>query len=249
MSRTVAPPSGPLLRTASATKVFRGVTALSNVSIEVAAQEILGIIGPNGAGKTTLFNVIAGGIPVTSGRVYFDGRDITRLPPHRRARLGIARTFQLIKPFASLSSYDNVVVGATGGGMSTRKARRRADEVVEQLALGPRANLPAGLLNAVEGKRLEIARALAVGPRAILLDEVFSGLSEDEVAELGELVRALPAHGLTVLLIEHNVSAIRSVTERVIALTAGEVVAEGTPDEVFSNAKVVESYLGQHAHA
>ena len=247
MARTAQSSSAALLRTDAATKVFRGVKALSAVSVAVDEREILGIIGPNGAGKTTLFNVIAGGIPLTSGRVHFDNRDITKLPPHRRARLGIARTFQLIKPFASLSTYDNIVVGATGGGLSARKARQRADEVIEQMSLHRRARLSAGLLNAVEGKRLEIARALAVGPRVILLDEVFSGLNEDEVVELGAIVRSLPAQGLTVLLIEHNVSAIRSVTQRVIALTAGEIVAAGTPDEVLSDARVVESYLGKHA--
>ena len=236
-----------LLRADSIGKNFRGVAALSGASLEVSEGEILGIIGPNGAGKTTLFNVIAGVFRPTSGRVVFRGRDITSLPPHRRLRLGIARTFQLIKPFASMSVYDNVVVGATGRGRSVRAARTRADEVVDLLGLGRLAAQSAGSVNGSEGKLLELARALATDPVVILLDEIFSGLNADESAGLAAIVSALPGQGHTVLMIEHNIGAIRAVSKRVLALSAGVVVSEGSPEAVLTDPEVVTSYLGQRA--
>ena len=235
----------PLLRTSSVSKRFRGVVALTDATVELAPAEILGIIGPNGAGKTTLFNVIAGAFRPSSGRVVFRGRDITRLPANRRLRLGLARTFQLMKPFASMSVYDNVVVGATGSGLSQRHAQSRADEVIERLGMQRIAAKSAGAINAVEAKRLELARALSAAPTVVLLDEIFSGLNKDEVEELAGQVRALPARGQTVMMIEHNLSAIRSVAQRVLALSAGEVISEGRPDDVFNDPRVVSSYLGK----
>jgi ABC-type branched-subunit amino acid transport system ATPase component len=247
MTTATATQATCLLRADSIAKTFRGVAALDGASLEVAEGEILGIIGPNGAGKTTLFNVIAGVFRPTSGRVFFRGRDITSLPPHRRLRLGIARTFQLIKPFASMSVYDNIVVGATGRGRSMRAARSRADEVVEQLGLGRLAAQSAGSVNGGEGKLLELARALAADPVVILLDEIFSGLSADEAAGLAGIVSALPGQGHTVLMIEHNIGAIRSVSKRVLALSAGVVLSEGSPEQVLTDPEVVTSYLGQRA--
>jgi branched-chain amino acid transport system ATP-binding protein len=237
----------PLLHADSIAKSFRGVKALDGTSLEVAEGEIVGVIGPNGAGKTTLFNVIAGVFRPSSGRVFFRGRNITRLPPHRRLRLGIARTFQLIKPFGSLSVYENIVVGATGAGLSTRVARARADEVVEQLGLGRFAAQSASSVNGGEGKLLELARALATDPAVILLDEIFTGLNADESAELAAIVSALPDQGHTVLMIEHNIGAIRAVSQRVVALSAGVVVSEGSPEAVLTDPEVVTSYLGQRA--
>jgi branched-chain amino acid transport system ATP-binding protein len=236
-----------LLRADSVAKSFRGVAALSGASLQVAEGEILGIIGPNGAGKTTLFNVIAGVFRPTSGRVVFRGRDITSLPPHRRLRLGIARTFQLIKPFASLSVYENIVVGASGRGRSARAARARADEVVDQLGMGRLAAQSASSVNGSEGKLLELARALATDPVVILLDEIFTGLNADESADLAAIVAALPDQGHTVLMIEHNIGAIRAVSQRVLALSAGLVVSEGSPEAVLTDPEVVTSYLGQRA--
>jgi branched-chain amino acid transport system ATP-binding protein len=241
------PDDARLLRTDAVGKTFRGVVALAGASVDVREGEILGIIGPNGAGKTTLFNLIAGVFRPTSGQVVFRGRDITSLPPHRRLRLGIARTFQLIKPFASLSVYENILVGATGRGRPAHAGRARADEIVTQLGLGRLAAQPAGSVNAVEGKRLELARALATDPVVILLDEIFSGLNAEESADLAAIVSALPGQGHTVLMIEHNIGAIRSVSQRVVALSAGQVVSEGTPEAVLSDPKVVTSYLGQRA--
>ncbi|WP_433249353.1 ABC transporter ATP-binding protein [Actinomadura nitritigenes] len=237
----------PLLRTSSVSKRFRGVVALADASIRLDEGEILGVIGPNGAGKTTLFNVIAGAMRPSSGTVTFRGRDITRLPADRRLRLGLARTFQLMKPFVSLSVYDNIVVGATGSGLSKRRARVRADEIVELLGMAPIASRPAGAINAVQAKRLELARALSAEPVVVLLDEIFSGLRPDEVDDLAAHVRALPARGQTVMMIEHNLPAIRSVSERVLALSAGAVIREGRPADVFTDPEVVSSYLGKRS--
>jgi branched-chain amino acid transport system ATP-binding protein len=236
-----------LLRADSVAKSFRGVAALAGASLEVSEGEILGIIGPNGAGKTTLFNVIAGVFKPTSGRVFFRGRNITSLPPHRRLRLGIARTFQLIKPFGSLSVYENILVGATATERSERAARSRADAVVDQLGLGRLAPQSAASVNGAEGKLLELARALATDPAVILLDEIFTGLNAEESAQLGGIVAALPGQGHTVLMIEHNIGAIRAVSQRVMALSAGVVVSEGAPEAVLTDPEVVTSYLGQRA--
>jgi branched-chain amino acid transport system ATP-binding protein len=245
----VADETTVLLRTSSVSKRFRGVVALSEASIHLEQGEILGIIGPNGAGKTTLFNVIAGAMRASSGTVTFRGRDITRMPADRRLRLGLARTFQLMKPFASLSVRDNVVVGATGSGLSKKNAQTRADEVIELLDMTGIAGTSAGAINAVQAKRLELARALSADPVVILLDEIFSGLRADEVDDLAAHVRALPARGQTVMMIEHNLPAIRSVSERVLALSAGAVIREGRPEDVFTDPEVVSSYLGNRGHS
>ena len=247
MTTTAAVHDTCLLRAESIGKTFRGVAALAGASLEVAEGEILGIIGPNGAGKTTLFNVIAGVFRPTSGKVIFKGRDITSLPPHRRLRLGIARTFQLIKPFGSLSVYENIVVGASGRGRSLQAARSRADDVVEHLGLNRLAAQSASSVNGPQGKRLELARALATDPVVILLDEIFSGLNADESAELAAIVAGLPGQGHTVLMIEHNIGAIRAVSQRVLALSAGVVLSEGSPEAVLTDPEVVTSYLGQRA--
>ncbi|MFC5752712.1 ABC transporter ATP-binding protein [Actinomadura rugatobispora] len=236
-----------LLRTSSVSKRFRGVVALSDASIRLEQGEILGIIGPNGAGKTTLFNVIAGAMRPSSGSVIFRGRDITRMAADRRLRLGLARTFQLMKPFVSLTVYDNIVVGATGSGLSKRRARARADEIVDLLDMGRIASRSAGAINAVQAKRLELARALSAQPVVVLLDEIFSGLRPDEVDDLAAHVRALPSRGQTVMMIEHNLPAIRSVSERVLALSAGAVIREGSPADVFDDPEVVSSYLGKRS--
>jgi branched-chain amino acid transport system ATP-binding protein len=233
-----------VVRTDRLTKAFHGVAALADVSLTVREREVVGIIGPNGAGKTTLFNLVAGAVKPTSGTVYLRGRNITSKAAHRRLRLGIARTFQHIKPFGSMTVRENVEVGATGSGASRRVARARADRLIDELRLGGLADLSAGEVNAVEGKRLELARALATDPSVILLDEIFTGLNEEEADDLARSVRSLPGAGLTVLMVEHNIGAVRAVAERVLAFTAGRLVAEGDPDTVLKNPDVVESYLG-----
>lgn len=238
-----------LIRAEDLRKSFRGVHAVAGLSLRVGEGEMLGIIGPNGAGKTTVFNLVAGTFRPDSGRIFFGGRDITRLPAHRRLRLGIARTFQLVQPFPSLTVRENLLVSATGSGARAREAGARADEAIERLGLAHAASRPSNSVNAVEGKRLEVARAVATRPRVLLLDEIFTGLNADEVVELAAMVKGLRDRGITVVLIEHNVTAIRLVAERVVAMDAGHQVSEGTPEAVFADAAVVESYLGRRASA
>jgi branched-chain amino acid transport system ATP-binding protein len=236
-----------VLRVEELRKDFRGVIAVIDASLEVYANEVLGIIGPNGAGKTTLFNLIAGTFRPTRGKVMFGSRDITRLPPHRRLRLGIARTFQLIRPFPSLTVYENVYVAATGSGRRGGQARDATWATLSRFGLTAIADRLGGSINAVEGKRLEIARAAVTEPRVILLDGVFAGMNSEEVGELSEIVSSMRTPTTAVMLIEHNVGAIRSVAQRAMAMTEGAIICEGTPDEVLGNQLVMESYLGRHA--
>jgi branched-chain amino acid transport system ATP-binding protein len=233
-----------LLRTEKVSKSFGGFTAVADVSMGVREHEILGIIGPNGAGKTTLFNLIAGSVRPTAGRVYLRGADITTRPPHQRLRLGLARTFQIIRPFTSLTVYENVLTAGLGSGLRRRRAAERATEVIERLGLGPLGRKSAASINAVEGKRLELARALASAPSILLLDEVFSGLATEEVDEMVALVAQIRHEGATVLVIEHNVRAIGAAADRVLAIDSGRVVCDGSPEQVFRNPTVMESYLG-----
>jgi branched-chain amino acid transport system ATP-binding protein len=244
-----SPVGAPVLSTLDLGKEFGGFHALREVSVDVAEREILGIIGPNGAGKTTLFNLVAGAFRPSTGSVTFLGENVTKLPPHRRLRRGIARTFQLIHPFVSMTIRENVYTAAMGSGMGSREASRQADEMVDRLGLNALADKSSASINAVEGKRLEVARALATNPKMILLDEIFSGLNTEEVDELVRLVKGLRDDGLTVLVIEHNVRAIRAVADRVVAIDAGRVVSEGDPNKVLSDPHVIESYLGNRARA
>lgn len=230
-------------------KKYGGFWALSDVSMHVTRNEVLGIIGPNGAGKTTLFNILAGAVKPTTGRVYLQGNDITSQSPHRRARAGIGRTFQLPQPVPSLSTHDNIYVAALACGQPRRQAVERTAEVLEYTGIAPIGAKLARDLNAVESKRLEVSRALSVKPSVLLLDEIFSGSNSDEIDELIELVHQLRADGLTVLVIEHHVRAIRAVADRVVAINAGKIISEGAPDHVFADPQVVESYLGRHASA
>jgi branched-chain amino acid transport system ATP-binding protein len=233
-----------LLSTEKVTKTFGGFRAVADISMGVEDHEILGIIGPNGAGKTTLFNLIAGSLKPTSGQVYLRGADITAQPPHSRLRLGLARTFQLIRPFTSLTVYENVLTAALGSGLRRRAAAERASDVIERLGLGTLGSKSAASINAVEGKRLELARALATKPSILLLDEVFSGLNAEEVDEMVALVGQVRHEGMTVLVIEHNVRAIGAAADRVLAIDSGQVVCDGPPELVFRNPTVMESYLG-----
>lgn len=215
----------------------------------VREHEVLGIIGPNGAGKTTLFNLIAGSLRPTSGRVCLREANITGLAPHRRLRLGIARTFQLIRPFTSLTVYENVFTAGLGSGLRRQAAGTRASAVIDLLGLASLGGKSAASINAVEGKRLEMARALVTGPSILLLDEVFSGLNTDEVDEMVALVESIRKEGTTVLIIEHNVRAVGAAADRVLAIDTGRVVCDGPPEQVFRNPTVMESYLGHQAPA
>jgi branched-chain amino acid transport system ATP-binding protein len=237
----------PLLEVNGISKRFKGLQALRDVSFTVSEGEIVGLIGPNGAGKTTCFNVIAGVYPPDSGAVQFGGKRIDGWRPDQVCRAGIGRTFQLVKPFAALSVMDNVVVGALNGTASAHDAKRRAARIIDELGLAGQADQTAASLTLPDRKRLEVARALATGPRLLLLDEVMAGLRPTEINHMVALFRALNAKGLTILLIEHVMRAVMALSGRIVVLHHGEIIASGTPDEVTRNPAVLESYLGEEA--
>jgi len=226
-------------------KRFGGLTAVREVSLEVRAGDLLGIIGPNGAGKTTLFNVIAGYYRPDGGRVLLDGRDVAGQPPHAICRLGLTRTFQIVKPFGNLSVSDNVMIGALNRLGSVRAARVEAERVIETCGLTAQAGAPAKTLPVGLRKRLEVARALATRPRLLLLDEVMAGLNPAELGGIIELIRRLHADGLTLIVIEHIMAAMMRLAQRIVVLHHGETIAEGTPAEITRDRRVVDAYLGE----
>ncbi len=248
-----------LLQTRDVTRRFGGLVAVSGVNIEVFPREIFGVIGPNGAGKTTFFNLLSGTTPCSGGEIRFKAHDIQTLSPYRIARLGVGRTFQIVRPFGELSVIDNVLAGigsrfCTGLlpalGLNSRKSfRDEARTILAQTNLGAyeneiARNLPLGLL-----RRLEIARALGLRPDLILLDESFSGLSHREALSLLELIRGLRAAGMTIILIEHNMQITMQVCDRIAVLDRGIKIAEGTPAEIRNDAAVIAAYLGSDDHA
>lgn len=241
-----------LLEVQNISKRFGGLMALSNVSLGLRRGEILGLIGPNGAGKTTLFNVISGIYQPDTGQVLFQGRDITHLRPHQRCRLGIGRTLQITKPFLGLSILENVTVGAYFGhseGTTLPAAEDQAAATLDLVGLGSRKDELASRLTLGERKKLDMARALATQPEVLLLDEVVAGLSPGEIAEMLDVIRHIRDSGVTVLMIEHVMKAVMEVSERVKVLHYGEILAEGTPEEVVHNEQVITAYLGDTAHA
>jgi len=227
------------------TKRFGGLTAVREVSLEVRTGDLLGIIGPNGAGKTTLFHLISGYYAPDEGRVVFDGQDITGQPAHAISRLGLTRTFQIVKPFGNLSVLDNVMIGALTRRASTREARGDAERVIDLCGLGPHATARARALPLALRKRLEVARALATQPRLLLLDEVMAGLNPTELAAMVDLVRRLHGEGLTLIVIEHVMAAMMRLAQRIVMLHHGEKIAEGTPREITSDRRVIDAYLGE----
>ena len=233
-----------LLKTETLTKNFGGLTALSEVTIEFRPGEILGIIGPNGAGKSTLVNVLAGVFYPTAGRIWFEGRDITNQPPHQRFRLGIGRTFQLMRPLHHLSLIENIMVGALfGRGLTQKNARREASLMAAFMGL---TGLDRDMtkLTALEIKKMEVARALVARPKVLFLDEVMAGLNADEITEMIGLVRKLQGQGLTIGVIEHVMRVIKELTDRVVVLDWGQVLAEGPYEEVSNDPRVISAYLG-----
>jgi branched-chain amino acid transport system ATP-binding protein len=227
------------------TKRFGGLTAVKEVSLEVRRGELLGIIGPNGAGKTTLFNVIAGYYGADEGRLTFEGRDLRGLAAHQVCRLGLTRTFQLVKPFGNLSVLDNVMIGALTRATSVREARAQAEQVITTCHLAPHARARARALPIGLRKRLEVARALATRPRLLLLDEVMSGINPAELTVMMDLVRRLHAEGLTLIVIEHIMAAMMRLALRIVVLHHGERIAEGSPAEVAADRRVIDAYLGE----
>ena len=240
-----------MLKGEGITKRFGGLVALSNVDFEVGKGEIVGLIGPNGSGKTTLFNVISGFYTPDSGQLTLNGHSIAGLQPYQIARLGIGRTFQIVRPFAGLSVLDNVKVGVLYGrsSVSESQAASRAMELLHFAGLANKANALGSSLTLVDKKRLEVTRALATGPEIILLDEVFAGLNPVEVDEAIDLIfRIRNELGITVFMIEHVMKATMQTCDRIIVLSFGQKLAEGKPDEIANNQAVVDVYLGA-AHA
>jgi branched-chain amino acid transport system ATP-binding protein len=234
-----------LLAVTSVSKRFGGILANNRISFEVAPGELVGIIGPNGAGKSTLFEIITGFYHPDEGEVRLDGQRLTGLSPDVVCRRGVARTFQKLRPFQGLTVLHNVMVGALTRTKDVAHARERAHELVRKVGLGDKAQAHARTLSTGQRKRLELARALATEPRILLLDEVTGGVDQRTIPELVRLVRELHAGGLTLLVIEHNMRVITAVAQRIVALHLGEVIADGTPDVVARDRRVVEAYLGQ----
>jgi branched-chain amino acid transport system ATP-binding protein len=238
-----------ILEVSGLTKRFHGLVAVNDVSFHVQRGEILGLIGPNGAGKTTLVGMVNGTVAPTAGDIVFEGRSVRALPAFRRAHLGIGRTFQVMKPFPGMSVLENASVGALfggkGGERNIRRAREQARECLEFVGLGKRVAQRADALGGPDRKRLELAKALAMKPRLLLLDEVMAGLNHVEIEEVIEDIRKVRDQGISILVIEHVMKAITSLSDRVFVLHHGEKIIEGATDDVLKDERVVEAYLGK----
>jgi branched-chain amino acid transport system ATP-binding protein len=235
-----------LLSVKNLDKRFGGLHAVKDVSLEVQKGDILGILGPNGAGKTTLYNLLTGFIKPDNGEVLLEGQPLLGLPPHKVVGLGVARTFQLCRPFVGLSVLENVMVGSLGPRVPAVDLTERARHLLAQVGLAGKEDSAAELLSYGDQRRLEIARALATEPRLLLLDEPFAGLGSGEIAALSELIRDLHKNqGLTILLIEHKLREFMQLVSHVVAIDFGQVIATGSPSEIVKNPKVIEAYIGR----
>jgi branched-chain amino acid transport system ATP-binding protein len=239
-----------LLQIRGATRYFGGLAAVKDVTVDVEEGEIFGIIGPNGAGKTTLLNLISGLLSLSSGDIFFRGQSLKGKRPHQICRLGIARTFQVVKPFQGMTVRENVAIGALfgashGSAAGTRQALQAADEILEFVGLGGKANYAVSDITLADRKRVELARALAMRPTLLLLDEVMAGLTPKEVGDMMDLVREVNRRGVTILVIEHVMRAIMGISHRILVLHHGQAISLGTPEAVCTDEKVIAAYLGE----
>ena len=239
----------PLLAVERVSCRFGGLLAVNAVSLSAAAGRITALIGPNGAGKTTLFAIVSGFLRPNNGAIRYGGEDVTGEPPHRLARRGIARTFQIVQPFAGLSVRENIRVGAHLHHRSRDAALQAAEQVGREVGLADMLDRPADTLTVAGRKRLELARALATEPKLLLLDEVLAGLNPSEIRDVVPVIRSLCDRGITILMIEHVMQAVMSLAEHVFVLAEGSIIAEGTPAQVAADPAVVEAYLGRGAAA
>jgi branched-chain amino acid transport system ATP-binding protein len=242
--------SALLLEVSKISKRFGGLQAVRDLSLVMTRGEVLGLIGPNGAGKTTAFNLLSGFLAPDTGVVRFGGQALTGLKPHAICRLGLARTFQIVRPFPHLSVLDNVRVGALARRPRMAEARAKARAVIEQVGLGAKADQTAAKLTLADRKRLELARALATEPALLLLDEVMAGLNPTETTAIVGLIRHINESGVSILLIEHNMRAVMTLSHRIAVLNFGEKIVEGEPAAVANHPRVIEAYLGdEYVHA
>jgi branched-chain amino acid transport system ATP-binding protein len=237
----------PLLRVEQVSKRFGGLLAVDQASFAAETGRITALIGPNGAGKTTLFSIITGFLAPSEGRIVYDGADIVGEPPHRLARRGIARTFQVVQPFAGLTVRENIAVGAHLSRPARTDALAAADDVARVVGLGGLLAREAASLTVAGRKRLELARALAIEPRLLLLDEVLAGLNPSEIRDMVPVIRTIRDRGVTIVMIEHVMQAVMSLAEQVFVLSEGRIIAEGSPHAIASDPRVVEAYLGHGA--
>lgn len=234
-----------MLELASLSRAFGGLVVIDQLDFKIEEGEVVGILGPNGAGKTTLFNMIAGVMPPSGGRVLFGDRDITAMKAWDRCRLGIGRTYQVPRPFTHMSVFENVLAAALhGGNMSLARAKNEAEAVLTRVGLGHRARMPAGQLALLDMKQLELAKALALRPKLLLLDEIAGGLTDAECDLLLETIRSVHQSGVTVVWIEHVIHALRRLVTRLAVLAGGNFIAMGAPQDVLSDQRVKEAYLG-----
>lgn len=231
------------------TKKFGGMVALKDVSFELEQGEIFGLIGPNGAGKTTLFNIISGLLKQTAGEVIYQGKSIPRMAPFRRCRIGIGRTFQVVKPFSTMTVRENVAVSAMAIGKRKSEALEKADEIIAMLGIEDKSDRLPGELTLSDKKRIEVSRALVSEPKLLLLDEVMAGLNTREMLDFTEIIRSISKSGVTIIMVEHVMPAIFALCDRVLVLNFGQVLTIGTPQEIINNQKVLEAYLGEGYHA
>lgn len=234
-----------MLKVEGLTKQFGGLIAVNDINFEVKKGEIVGLIGPNGAGKTTLFNLINGFYSPTSGKIYFKGEDVTGKKPHKLCKKGIVRTFQVVRPLKRLTVMENVITAAFNRAKTLCEAKQRAQEVLDFLGLLPQSCMVAATLTLASRKMLEMARALATQPEIIMLDEVVAGLNPTEADMIIEKIQKVRDSGITILVVEHVMKVIMSISDRIIVLHHGDMLAEGRPDEIVNNVEVINAYLGE----